>query len=86
MPCEGPVGCDHGQDFQDLDRLTRFVCELIDVGTVTVPEYLADWYQRHQEVDRRRRAEKTRDDVRRKARDAGLAKLTRAERDALGIH
>ena len=85
MPCEGPIGCDHAQDFQDLDRLTRFVCELIEAGRVTVPDYLADWHHRHQERDRRRREDTARDAIRRNARDAALAKLTQVERDALGL-
>lgn len=46
---------------------------------------LANWWEDHQEADRRREAEEAAERQRAEAAKRGLAKLSAAERDALGL-
>jgi hypothetical protein len=46
---------------------------------------LADWWDKHQEADRKRQEEEEREQKRTDLRNAGLAKLTPEEIEALGI-
>jgi len=46
---------------------------------------LADWWEEHQEADRKRVAEEKRQTLNIETRNHAIAKLTKAEREALGI-
>lgn len=47
---------------------------------------LADWWEDHQEADRQRIAEEKRRKHQKKLRKHALAKLSKDEREALGVH
>lgn len=79
MPCDaGPSRNERAELKAELDKVTRLLCglcQLIDNGVPTthlvVPE-LAEWWEQHQLKDRERLI------------SGALAKLTFAERKALG--
>jgi hypothetical protein len=82
---------------EELDRATALLCEscsgmneeqqrvIIYDGRNPDARSLADWWDRHQESDRRRLAAEADEARRRELRTAALAKLSPEEREALGI-
>jgi len=71
-----------------LDTITRLACEhcsfLLSIGE-TIPDYAKAWWEHHQGEDARRRADETRAEEARVAREDALAKLSPADRKALGL-
>lgn len=65
----------------DEDELDRIVYN----GRDTTSRTLADWWEAHQEADRQREAAEAIQAKSQALRESGLAKLTRAEKEALGI-
>lgn len=91
MPCyDSRVDDDHRLTSQRLDRATRVACEAFRSMT---PEAIRDklsqeaqrWWYNHQEMDRKRLAAEEAARQRAKAKRDALAKLTPAERKALGL-
>ena len=63
MPCRGPDddSCDSyreqlAKQRRELDKVTRLLCEVMTNGVPHASEELAEWWQNHQELDRKRKA------------------------------
>ena len=77
---------------QRLDHITRLICSLCErlEGSgfnhliYADPQLLA-WWDKHQECDRRRKAEELAEEKRQQAKQRALAKLTPEERRLLNL-
>jgi hypothetical protein len=92
MPCrdDGPSEYDCDMMKRRLDVATRVACELshilrgnkqLDQATRETKE----WIQRHDAADAKRKLEEERERQEKKVRRSALAKLTLAEKKALGL-
>jgi len=87
MPCssEWPSDVD-SQRLRDLDLATRVACELArHVSTSQMSAEAKKWVEAHREADRRREERARLEAERALAKRKALAKLTPAERKALGL-
>lgn len=85
-------------DFHKLDEMTRYLCETISAldedkldafiynGRVPEARKLADWWERHQEWDRKRIKEEKEQKRLKKLKKQALSKLTKEEKKALGLN
>lgn len=82
------------ENTKKIDKLTRFLCgvmtQLQDRGiSINMSENdlkgLREWWEQHQEQDRKRLAAEEAARKRKELRKSGLSKLTKAEKSALGI-
>lgn len=90
IPHKGKIGYDHQEN-------TRFLCSTIKKmsqhqldtivydGRIKEARDLADWWEEHQEMDRKREKEEGERARLRKLKKGALAKLTDEERAVLGI-
>ena len=96
MPCihEGPE--DRAEQLRtELDRVTRLLCYALDAaGTFWIDDLdegkplaveLEAWADKHRAADRERRRRELYEHAEHKRRAAALAKLTREDREALGL-
>ncbi len=80
-------------DVENLDKNTALLCKMcqevddkhIYNGRDPEARKLADWWDDHQERDRKRLAQEEADKHKAALRATALSKLTKAERDALGV-
>jgi hypothetical protein len=98
MPCRSddyPAGPTQAELYKkEADKVTDLLCSFCEMveraGDLTLmPSKVRDWWEAHKELDRKRRAK---EDAERKKREAAnklrqdaLAKLTPAEKKALGL-
>ena len=101
MPCyqtgsaEGDARLDAEEARKELTDTTRMLCRLMTVlveadvfkGTTFIGKVdgLQEWWRLHQEIDRQRIEKGVAKLERQRLRVAGIAKLSAAERDALGL-
>lgn len=90
MPCSGggPSREDQEREARDQDTLARLACDRcreLEARGGTVPEWAREWWVDHKKQDaeraRREKAAKTSAKIRKQA----IAKLSKAERDELGV-
>lgn len=90
MPCS-----DDGRGYSELqdrcNKVTHLLCDACrfiernhDFGNKVSAE-LFDWYQEHKKVDAERAREQQQADLRQQYRATAISKLSREERQALGI-
>ena len=87
MPCgtlDHYGDCGHSGIVREWRKLTRYACAQFKAGR-PVPAYLKAWWPKHRQQDRERVQSARARRATRKAKRAALAKLTQAERRALGI-
>ena len=90
MPCS-----DGGPSAEDMiliqarhDTAARLACEYcqsLERAGQTVPEWAQEWWQEHQDDDRVRKAIEEATERNEKLRLKAVSKLTKEEREALGI-
>lgn len=68
-----------------MARLACARCRYLKQAGIPIPEWAQDWWDRHQEFDRRRLAEERLQSKIKKLRDAALAKLSPKDKVLLGI-
>jgi hypothetical protein len=97
MPCRDNGGpyTDAYEYQKKIDELTRLLCALcervenqqrmVNVRLVTFPEEVGTWWGEHKRKDAERKNRENHEQYLRTLRQQGLAKLTPAERAALGV-
>lgn len=96
MPCTdggGPIPypCNHSAEIKHLkarnDELARLLCGLCNeiASTYEFKGPLKEWWDAHQEFDRKRKQKEAEEKLKRRNRKAALDKLTKEERKLLGL-
>lgn len=73
------------QEAQEVTRHLCAVCELLEQSGVALPVSVAPWWERHKQIDAKRKREAEEVRKRAKKRRSALGKLTPEERVALGL-
>lgn len=90
MPCvDGREHIEEANRIAKVNSLTRMLCEAMNIMPARLiymmSRELQDWWAAHQADDRARRGEERAAAEREQIRLKALAKLTVAEREALGV-
>lgn len=89
MPCSdgGPSYDDLQRQARDRDTVTRLACDRCKwlEKTGEVPEWAREWWESHKAEDRRRIQEDAQARREEQIRKRALSKLTKEEREELGL-
>src|SRR4051794_33496144 len=98
MPCSDGGPSQQQLDQHKIDGLTQMLCLMcryhLPEGKVfplksqedmAILVQLIEWWKEHQELDSKRKASEERDKAKRKLRQQALNRLTKAEREVLGL-
>ena len=85
MPCQSDGYCDHSMINRELDLLTRCLCAMIEKHPLGLPREVRDWWDKHQEWDRKCKAEKSEEQRRAQVKRDAYKKLTKEEKDLLHL-
>lgn len=88
MPCSdgGPSEIECELECRDLSQMLCWLCERSENGLLAGNAQLWAWWQIHLKEDEARQIREAADRKAKQARKNGLAKLTLAERAALGLN
>jgi hypothetical protein len=88
MPCESDPGYD--VTARALDEVTRVACEmeklLIHSQRSKLSAETRSWIERHRKWDREREKEAADNKKRKKLKEKALGKLSKAEKEAIGVY
>ena len=90
MPCRvDDFGTTDTERYRDeANKVTRMLCTMCEVyekAGFAIPGSIVGWWEKHQEVDRKRREAEEKERLRKLLKKNALNKLTSEERKALGL-